>query len=330
MSAPSSDGMAVGPNGFAAVMFLVSGSHSAARRPAVIPFLPRTLGGLTITAAGMLLVMALAVAMSAAEAITGRAALPTAGRFSLTLAAARAALDLRLPSAAALWLGTAMVLMTAFAAAGIRLIQRQHDRPQAGRAWGWLAAVMAGAACAAEVPLGRLAGGLLADATGITLGPAGIGWWFLIAASIVGGVGAWAVVSLSRRLGTAAWMGLGGAAWLAAAAWVWFGSGDTGIIWSNVAWSMGAAFLCIATMVAARSAASASIPARSAAPRRIDAPPLSSAPPREPSIRFDADDSTRQDETDFVDGSKDHGSFRHLSKAERKRLKKMARLQQAG
>jgi hypothetical protein len=288
--------------------------------------LPTTLGGLAATAVAILVAIALTVGVSVAETLAARPFIAAGGRFTQTLAATRAILDLQRPTAAALWLGTLLLLAAAVVAIVVRLTLR--ERRGGGSGWGWLAAVFVAAACAAEVPVGGVVGGLIADITGIALGPSGIGWWFIVAGMAVGGIAAWALRSLTGRLGTATWLGLAAAAWLGSAACAWLGGNGAAGIWGTASWAVGAACACIAMLAAARTAIGATR-GRSAMPAR---PPEQrpAATPRDHAAEVRAEESSFDQETEYVDGSTDHGAFRHLSKAERKRLKKLARLQRAG
>lgn len=306
------------------------------RQPAVAILLPTTIGGLAAVAATIIVTMLLAVGPGVFEALTGRQLLGDGESFLNARAAARAAIDLRQPTAIARWLGTLLLLTAAIVAAVIGLIRRHRrdGRHGSARAWGGLAMVMAAAACAAEVPLGGLVGGLFADVTGIAIGPAGIGWWFTLAAAVGGGISLWTVLSLADRLGTSIWLALAGVAWLTAAGHACLGRGDAAPVWTIATWAIGTACIAVAMLTAARGVireARGEAGRSGARSRPVESRPAAAAATA-PASRPDPWGAAEQegDETEFVDGSEDHASFRHLSKAERKRLKKLARLQRAG
>jgi hypothetical protein len=205
------------------------------------------------------------------------------------------------------------------------------------------------------VPLGGLFSALLSDATGITLGPNGMGWWVLLAGLLYGAVGLWAVLPLHERAAAGVWLSLCLSAWVAAAACDWIGQSrelpgrELPLIVGNVCWMAGAVLAAIAMLAAARSvlrevrglpvratsdhASTAATPAqttRKAAANAIETDDVSGGD------EGDAPHGQRHGQTEFVDAADTpetdedfEQSGRHLSKAERKRLKKLARMSRA-
>lgn len=310
------------------------------RGPAVL--LPTGLGGLTLAIATILLPVVGGIALGGFETVTGTKPFAPAGRFSRTLQALEACFDPRSLASLQGWMAQLFLMIAAGIACIVRLMRRHRRDDYHGRyrAWGWLAGLFLLTACAGVVPLGPLVAAGLTDATGFALGPGGAGWWFAPAATLYGIVALWAVLPLHERMGTAFWLVLALTSWAGAATAVWLGPQWR---WHGIGvhslWALGAAFAAIAMLTAARSVirevrglpirkpaadTAATKPARSAAPspRRRD---------EEEEEQQEAPDFTMHDEasedTAFTDGSEPEQ--RHLSKAERKRLKKLARMREA-
>ena len=297
--------------------------------------LPTGLGGLAAAAVAILLPMAAALTLAAAGPVFGRAILVPHGRFARTIEAAAGCLDPRSMQSLAGWLAQVSLGVATAVALIVRLMRRHRRDDYNGRyrAWGWLAAMFTITACAGLVPVGRLVGAAVADATGFTLGPDGIGWWIALATVAYGAVALWAVLPLHERGATAFWLTGALSAWAVAAGCRWLGGRDTAVIGGHAAWSVGAALAAVAMLAAARSVIREVLgqgrTTATAGRGKTDRP---SAPPREEELVADetpdftgfSDDASSGDETAFVDGSEPE--HRHLSKAERKRLKKLARM----
>jgi hypothetical protein len=306
------------------------------RGPAVL--LPTGIGGLALATLAILLPMAGAIAVAASESVFARPLFATDGRFARTLAALAACFDQRTTANLQLWLAEISLLLAAAVAAVVRLMRRHRQDDYNGRyrAWGWLATLFVMASCAGVVPLGGLVGAALADATGITLGAGGIGWWVVFAALALGGVSLWAVIPLHERAATAIWLVLALGMWAAAgvAEWGWPGH-DTALLAGRSAWALGSSLAAVAMLVAARSVIREvrGQCGRAAQPdagrsRSVVATPAGDSDAEESADRHDTetghDQASSGDETVYVDGS-EHDN-RHLSKAERKRLRKLARM----
>jgi hypothetical protein len=191
------------------------------------------------------------------------------------------------------------------------------------------------------VPLGPLFGAAMSDASGIAFGPGGIGWWIAVATVAYAAVSLWAVLPLHERAATAFWLTLSLSAWSASAACTWLGRGrELLAIAAQASWSLGGGLAAVAMLAAARSVIrevrGQCRPATARSDRRKQAAAgvatkeravdRSAADEELPDFTADPADDPSDDSGDgsFVDGSEQEQ--RHLSKAERKRLKKLARM----
>jgi hypothetical protein len=336
-------------------------------QPSLATLLPTSLTGFALTTVGLLTLVAAAVGVGAWEAVAGGPVFGRgATRFAATLALARRCLDVHSFLSLGGWLAQVCLVIATATALIVRLMRRHRRDDYRGRyrAWGWLASLFTLTACAGQVPLGALIASLASETTGITLGPSGMGWWLLTAGIAYGVVGLWAVLPLHERAATGIWLSLCLSAWAAAAACGWIAVSEdvSGRAWhlavGNVCWMAGAALAAIAMLAAARSVlrevrglpiravGRKALPATAAT--QVAAKPLASTAASERDDDAEEVRSSRDDHEDddshsqfdgqarFVDGedasdSDDEvgQSGRHLSKAERKRLKKLARMSRA-
>ena len=313
------------------------------RGPATL--LPTGLGGMVVAGSLILLPMAAALATAACEPVFARPLFSPGGRFARTIAAAAACFDPRLMTSLAGWLAQIDLLLAAGVALIVRVMRRHRRDDYQGRyrAWGWMAGLFLFTACAGMVPLGPLFGAVVADLSGVVLGPGGGGWWVVLAGISYAAVTLWAVLPLYERGATACWLLLAATGWATAAAcgWLWADS-DLAAIAGHAAWSAAAACSAVAMLAAARSVlrevkglarrkAPKTGAGKASAATRPDAQMADDGEFGQEGIAFDdqpaeADSADADDtgETTFVDGSEP--DMRHLSKAERKRLKKLARM----
>ena len=312
-------------------------------------------GGFALTAIGMLVLLAAAVGVGVWEAAAGRPLLATATtRFAATVAAARQCLDLRSFLSLGGWLAQVSLIVATATALIVRLMRRHRRDDYRGRyrAWGWLAGLFMITACAVQVPLGALVSAFVSDATGITLGPGGMGWWVLTAGLLYAAVGLWAVLPLHERAATGIWLSTCLAAWTAAAACDWLVHSremqprEWHLVVGNACWMAGAVLAAIAMLAAARSVLREvrGLPTRTT-PRKdkATAPKETAGATTEDADRARHHREEREDDrphphheavvfTDTDEADADEAveqSGRHLSKAERKRLKKLARMSRA-
>lgn len=319
------------------------------RQPALATILPTGIGGLSLAAFGVLLIAATAIVPSLTEIMLGRPLVAEGGRFARGLAAVRNCFDLNASGSLAAWAGQMMLVAAALVAWAVRGMRRLRRDDYNGRfrAWGWMAAVLLVATLAAQVPLGELVAALIADATGLAFGPGGLGWWVALSTVILAAVSLWAVLPLHERIGTSLWLGTSAALWAFSLGCTWtgaIGSGSPRIaVMGRAAWAFAAATALIAMLAAARSVIrEVRGEASKAAPRRVtksaaaapvaandcdtDGEPEDHADEENPVVFAESPESP-----EFTDGSEESSADgRKLTKAERKRLKRMARLQQAG
>jgi len=338
------------------------------RQPSLATLLPTSLTGFALTAFGLLAVMSAAVGVGTWETVAGGPVFgQNAIRFTATLALARRCLDVHSFLSLGGWLAQVCLVIATATALIVRLMRRHRRDDYRGRyrAWGWLAGLFTLTACAGQVPLGSLIAGLASESTGIALGPNGMGWWLLTAGISYGVVGLWAVLPLHERAATGIWLSLCLSAWAAAAAcgWIALGQEASAREWhlaiGNVCWMAGAALAAIAMLAAARSVLREvrGLPTRAASGKMSPATTASQAgakPVAATTASDERDDDVEQgrsspdDHEDndrrsqhrgharFVDGEdasdfdeESRQSGRHLSKAERKRLKKLAHMSRA-
>jgi hypothetical protein len=306
------------------------------RGPAVL--LPTGLGGLSLAIAAVLVPLGGIVAAACSGPFFGRNLFVGGGRFARTVAAAGAVFDPLGIASLQIWLAQTLLVAAAGVALIVRLMRRHRRDDFNGRfrAWGWMAFVLVATACDGVVPVGRLVAAVFSDATGIVLGPNGIGWWVAISSLVVVAVSLWAVLPLHERLATSIWLSLAVAAWGASAAATCLADGRDRIVAVGIAaWSFGAAFAFAAMLAAARSVIRevrgqcGVVKPKAAKPAKADAA-KPAAPMMEDddvdSSAFDREAATGDDsETEYTDGSEQEEQ-RHLSKAERKRLRKLARM----
>jgi hypothetical protein len=160
-----------------------------------------------------------------------------------------------------------------------------------------------------------------------------------IAATLLVGVSLWAVLPLHERLATALWLTAGLVAWGVAAAVTWLGARPglpAGV--GLAAWVTGSGLVAIAMLVAARSVIREVRGEAGGGGGRAKPKVVPAAQRPSPAVQdLDADDDEPRERawqadgspaTDYTDGSDvdEDRETRHLSKAERKRLRKLARL----
>ena len=163
----------------------------------------------------------------------------------------------------------------------------------------------------------------------------------------LGAVSLWAVLPLHERLGTSLWLGTSAVLWAITLGCTWVAATGTGslriALVGQAAWTFAAATVLVAMLAAARSVireirgeaatAVARRPKKSALSKPVaedgaeaDDESDDGVAAEEPMVFVESSDSA-----EFTDGSEeDLSAGRKLTKAERKRLKRMARLQQAG
>jgi hypothetical protein len=333
-------------------------------QPSLATLLPTGLGGFAVAATVLLVLPAMAVGVGLSEAVAGGPLFGRdATRFAATLAAARRCLTAHSFLSLGGWLAQLSLFGATAIALIVRLMRRHRRDDYRGRyrAWGWLAGLFTLTAVAGTAPLGELFAAFVTEATGISLGPNGAGWWVLTAGLLYAGVGLWAVLPLHERAATGFWLSLCLSAWAAASACEWIGQSQEipgrgmYLVVGNVCWMAGAALAAIAMLAAARSVLREvrGLPVRKATDKQSpkESVTVAAAHASRKPAAVDTNGATSQfpggDEnedthgrnrghTEFVDGTdaadadEDFDqSGRHLSKAERKRLRKLARMGRA-
>ena len=323
------------------------------RQGALATILPTRPSRLGLALAGIVVVTATTLILGgwpAAIETVGRFA---GARFTRTVAVLRELVDLR-GLVLGGWLAQMFLLGAASVALSIRGMRRHRKDARYGRSRGWLAMaiVLTVASMAGTLPIGKLVSTFLVEATGRSFGPEGFGWWVAIAGSVTGIVTLWILLPLHQRLVPGFWLLLGLAGWSAAAAvprlggigWVGAGQNDLALAGAG-AWVVGSAAMLAAMLTAARGVIRE-------VRGEIKAPPVGTAKDeRGPKVvkteavtrqakapepvfePVDTDDdgapqsAAEGSETGYTDGSdaEDEYASRPLSKAEKKRLRKMGR-----
>lgn len=323
------------------------------RQPAIATLLPTGLGSFSLVAATILTLVGLAIGVGAYEPLQREAGRAVGDRFAPTLAAVGTCVDARSGATLAGWISQILLVGSGVVALVVRLMRRHRRDDYRGRyrAWGWLAGLFCIASCGSHMPLGSLLGTLVADTTGIPLGPQGYGWWVVLSTTLLGVVSLWAVLPLHERSATAIWLALGLAAWGASACCVWIGNGrETVAIAANATWAVGSGLVAVAMLAAARSVIrevrgecrNRVSPAKPEQSEKTSGklfacatPPQASQPAsgwQEEEFAQETDDKAGESHESSVPSytesadSEDDRETRYLSKAERKRMKKLARI----
>ncbi len=315
------------------------------RHPGLATRLPKTFGGLVLASLVILGCVGGAIAAAVSGPLFGRHLIEEGGRFAGTLAVVKRAIDPQAPLPLHSWLGVLSLLLGAGVAGSIRHMRRHRRDDYKGRfrAWGWLATILTIGAWSAVAPIGSLVATFATEATAIAIGPGGIGWWYATAAVALTVVLPWAILPLHHRAATAVWTLLGMLGWAGAAAmaWVatWVGGAERAAVIGSASWAGGSACVLVALLTAARGVMrevlGVATPARTPKARRersrpaepsdrvtvADGPDEDQQDAEEPSSESESDDPAL---ADFVDDS--DGGQRRMSKAERRRLKKLARM----
>lgn len=318
------------------------------RQAALATILPTGIGGLAVAVVGILFVVATVTGPSLAEIALGRPLITPGGRFARSLTAVQGCLDINASGNIAVWAGQMLLVAAALVAWAVRGMRRHRRDDYNGRfrAWGWMAALLLIASLATRVPLGGLVASFMADATGVAFGPSGLGWWIILTVAALATVSLWAALPLHERTGTALWLGSSAILWAISLGCAWAGASGAGsmriAVAGQAAWILAAATALIAMLTAARSVIREIRGEAAPAVARREKKPVTSRPvvagpsdadsesdepaeASEPVVFVESSEST-----DFTDGSEEPDAGRKLTKAERKRLKRMARLQQAG
>ena len=310
------------------------------RQPSLAALVPTSLGRFVATVTIVVVLTAAVIGAGLYEPLTGRSLVPvTSPRFAAAVDGLRRCVDLRRSGTLGGWIGQLGLLAAAVGALVVRQLRRQRldDRRGRSAAWGWLAVLFLITSCAGMLPLGSVYTGLLSGMTGMPLAADGQGWWILSAGSAYTIVFLWAVLPLYERAGTAVWLGLSLAAWACAGGCAWFVEVvPQRAAVGQAAWIAGSACAAIAMLAAVRSVVRevrglARGPATGAGRGRGGR----AEPPESTRPQAAAVDPTPEatPPTEYIDGDSGEDGFetdgRPLSKSERKRLRKLARMSRA-
>jgi len=319
--------------------------------------------GLSLTGcfvAGALLI-GLAVGCDAAWVFANHELLPASDRFTASLQHVRTGLSLQGQGTLAGWLTQVFLLLAAALALVVRSVQRHRRDEFSGRfrAWGWLALIWLVAAAATAMPLGPAVAATLVAVTETPFGPHGLGWWLGCGTAGLLVTVPWAVLRMRERLPTAATLSLGLLAWAAAVGSLWFSAADPRLpLLATATWLLGSGLVLLAMMLAVRSSLreidglcpqprvrepGKRTKKRSVRPAAAPVQPAggtaSASPAEQPDFTpalepeagatADSSDEFAADDRDKADEADESEPQRRLSKAERRRLRKLARSGQA-
>ena len=92
----------------------------------------------------------------------------------------------------------------------------------------------------------------LDNVTGITLGPNGLGWWLAVSATALGVISLWAILPLHSRRWSGIWVSCACTAWLGAGVCEWFSQSIAMQSVSQAVWAVGSGLMLIAMLTSAR------------------------------------------------------------------------------
>ena len=204
----------------------------------------------------IVLLIGLAVATECSREIFNHELIPKSERFAASLQHVHSGLRLQGQGTFAGWLTQLFLLLAAATALVIRSIQR-HRRDQFSgrfRAWGWLAVIWLVAAAGTATPLGPAVAAAFVALTETPFGPHGLGWWLSVGfASLVMTV-PWTVLRMRERLPASVTLGLALLFWATAVGCLWFSAADVRLpLLATAAWLAGSGRIWLAMMLAVRS-----------------------------------------------------------------------------
>ncbi len=332
-----------------------------ARQPGLAALVPTGAWRFALLVIALLVPGAAATTFGAWETVVGRPPVRPEGRFAATLGVIARCCDWQTAASLPAWIAHASLFLAAGFATAVRSIRRHRRDDYVGRyrAWGWLAALFVLASLAAAMPLGPLVNAALGDATGIRPGPAGAGWWVGLSTALLLIVSAWAILPLRERGATLTWTLALAMAWGVAAAGTWLTANGTSVwehqvLATRAAWWLGCTFALVAMVAAARSVirdVRGLVPPRATVVRRrtkTERPAAVKGAGGDDAGRSrqqedhrdnddavaaphdDADDAATAEQPDFTEvptasDDEEEPDMRHLSKAEKKRLRKLRR-----
>jgi len=289
-----------------------------------------------------------AIAPECSRQLYNHELLPDSGPYAASMQLVRTSLSLHGTATLAGWLSQVFLLLAAAAARRVRSVRRSHPAAVAGRfrAWGWLGVIWVIAAAATAMPLGPAVAAAVLELTATPFGPSGLGWWVVCGVAGLLLTAPWAVLGLREHLATTTTLAVALLLWAGSIGCLWLAQTDPRLpLLANAGWLCGTGLVLLAMLLAVRSSlreiAGLSPPARQRPQKRgrkreknpaalgrraasrpaassgdPDSPPSPTAEPEAPP----ADTATR-----IHDSGDSDGPDRRLSKAERRRLRKLAR-----
>ena len=333
--------------------------ESPSRRGDLLPIAQRQLAALVPTRRVSLLGCFLAIAMLVSLAVATEGSreifdyelIPDSDRFAASLQHVRSGLRLQGQGTLAGWLTQVFLLLAAATALVVRSIQRHRRDEFSGRfrAWGWMAFIWLVAAAGTATPLGPAVAATFVTLTETPFGPHGLGWWLSVGVASLVITVPWTVLRMRERLPASVTLGLALLAWAVAVGCLWFSLTDARLpLLASAAWLAGSGLIWLAMMLAVRSSLreidGLCLPPQSRQPRKRQQK-QSRRPTAAPGEQIDkfvndavevtpvftpadepkavaADHSAENPADDEVDETEPQ---RRLSKAERRRLRKLAR-----
>ena len=311
-------------------------------------FVPTRAVSLTLVAVIQLCALSFALAPCLGREFAGYEFVPDGGTYSLSVDILRGGFGLQGQANLAGWITQTFLLLATGTALILRAIQRNRcdtSKPSF-RLWGILAIVWMSASLATTLPIGPAVAAALLQITNTPFGPQGLGWWvtfgsFCICISVLG-----TFFRLHERLASLMALTPGLLLWCASTSCVWFSANDPRLLLlANATWLAGSGFILFAMMLAVRSSLreidglckqkktrtpkSKRRPVNSAA---VSSSTDDTQPTPTTAIDFEeipsqasAHQQPVHDDNEIDQGNENAHQQRRLSKAERRRLRKLAR-----
>lgn len=204
----------------------------------------------------IVLLIGLAVVTECSREIFNRELIPDSERFATSLQHVRSGLRLQGQGTFAGWLTQVFLLLAAATAVVVRSIQRHRRDEFRGRfrAWGWLAFIWLVAAAGTATPLGPAVAAAFVTLTETPFGPHGLGWWLSVGVASLVITVPWTVLRMRERLPASVTLGLALLSWATAVGCLWFSAADVRLpLLATAAWLAGSGLIWLAMMLAVRS-----------------------------------------------------------------------------
>ena len=219
-------------------------------------FVPTRAVSLTLVAVIQLCALSFALAPCLGREFAGYEFVPDGGTYSLSVDILRGGFGLQGQANLAGWITQTFLLLSTGTALILRALQRNRcdtSKPSF-RLWGILAIVWMSASLATTLPIGPAVAAALLQITNTPFGPQGLGWWvtfgsFCICISVLG-----TFFRLHERLASLMALTPGLLLWCASTSCVWFSANDPRLLLlANATWLAGSGFILFTMMLAVRS-----------------------------------------------------------------------------